>query len=922
MALFAIPVVPPHAIATAATSPVRPAPVLIDARHVDAAPRQESSGQRQATPSIVYEQAMEHAADRIAWQPGGRVSVGFSPRSDDGWVVGGAAPRRLPAGRATGREMAATGQGDSWAAVATTGNRTTASAVSVQPQATGLRRQVFGFLPYWEVASAASTLNYNVLSTIAYFSVGVDSSGNLRKRNSDGTTTTGWGGWTSANMTQVINAAHLKHTRVVLTLSVFAWTTSQATTQKAILGNATARLNLARQTAAAVRDRGADGVNLDFEPLATGYEAQFVSFVKTLRSELDAIAPGYQITFDTTGYIGNYPLAAATAPGAADAVFVMGYDYRTSGSGYAGSIDPAAGPGYDLADTIRAYSGAVPASKLILGLPWYGRAWSTTAGTLNARNQSGTKYGASVAVNYESVVGLAAQYGRHWDSRELSSWLAYQRQNCTTTHGCVTSWREVYYDDTTALRARYDLVNAYGLRGAGIWALGYEGGRAEMWKALADKFLNDTTPPDAGVVIPPSREVDEGFVIRWTAADDSSVVSYDVQVSVDGGAWTTWLAGTSATSDVYLGRDGHGYAFRVRARDSKGNLSSWNVSSVYDATPTVAVGGFARVTLDGLAYRTGPDTSAQRLGTLNAGTIVAISGGPVSADGYTWWEVTQPIREWGPVSFVERGVWIAGRSATASNVAAYRAPNSTLVDAGLVDFTPGDAVGSLGAATASARAVSPNGDGTRDTLRLRWTNSVALDGLTLNVLKTDGTVVGSRPVAALAAGQHAWDWDAAVTSSALPDGSYLLQLVGKSGTTTYRAPSSRPATATQVASYAVKIDTVPPAISSAVVTSDVISPNGDGYRDALGLSLAASDAASWTVTVRDGSGATVRTMSGSGSTTTLAWGGKADDGSPVAGDAYRVAAPARGAAGKSAPRAPPGAGGPHAAAGRRGAGPA
>ena len=38
-----------------------------------------------------------------------------------------------------------------------------------------------------------------------------------------------------------------------------------------------------------------------------------------------------------------------------------------------------------------------------------------------------------------------------------------------------------------------------------------------------------------------------------------------------------WLTGTKATSDVWLGAQGHGYAFRVRARDSKGNAGAWNV---------------------------------------------------------------------------------------------------------------------------------------------------------------------------------------------------------------------------------------------------------------------------------------------------------------------------------------------------------
>ena len=222
----------------------------------------------------------------------------------------------------------------------------------------GVRRQVFGFLPYWEVNGAASRLDYDVLSTIAYFSVGVNGRGALKKRDPDGTLTTGWGGWTSSGMTRVINSAHANGTRVVLTVTAFAWTTSQARVQKALLGSSAARSTLARQIVAAVRDRGADGVNLDFEPLARGYADEFVSLLRRIRSEFNRVRSGYQITYDTTAYIGNYPLEASVGKRAADAIFVMGYDFRIGSSSTAGSIYAAVGPGYDLGDTVRAYNGA------------------------------------------------------------------------------------------------------------------------------------------------------------------------------------------------------------------------------------------------------------------------------------------------------------------------------------------------------------------------------------------------------------------------------------------------------------------------------------------------------------------------------------------------------------------------------------
>ena len=278
------------------------------------------------------------------------------------------------------------------------------------------------------------------------------------------------------------------------------------------------------------------------------------------------------------------------AKGAADAIFIMGYDYRTSSSSTAGSVDPLAGPTYDLADTVRAYTARVSPSRIILGVPWYGRAWSTATSGVRSKNTSGAKFGYSTAVNYETVVGLVKQYGRRWDPVEASPYVVYRRQNCTGTYGCVTSWRQVYYDDAASMKQRYALVNDYGLRGAGMWALGFDGGQASLYRAVSESFLVDKSAPQAGIRILAPSQGDEGFIVSWAARDTSSVVSYDVQVSIDGGGWRPWLTATRSTSDVWLGADGHGYAFRVRAVDSKRNAGSWNVGATWDATPAPRVG--------------------------------------------------------------------------------------------------------------------------------------------------------------------------------------------------------------------------------------------------------------------------------------------------------------------------------------------
>ncbi len=872
-----------------------------------------------ALPSTAYEEWLSHANDHVAFTPGDRVTQGFTPRPNDGWAVGGGPPEALPAGLASGKSMAAARQGSTWAASAPAApigqppggvGSTTAladpaqAARAAQNTLAGLRRQVFGFLPYWELSGAATKLNFSVLTTIAYFSIGADAAGNLRKRNSDGTLIDGWAGWTSSSMTSVINAAHSHGTRVVLTASVFAWSSGGAAAQQSLLASPSARANFARQLVAAVRDRGADGVNLDIEPLVSGQEANFVALVRTLRAQFNAIRSGYQITYDTTGYIGNYPLEASVGPAAADAVFVMGYDYRTATSSTSGSIDPLSGPGYDLADTVREYTARIPAARVILGIPWYGRAWSTSSASPRASNVSGTKYGNSTAVNYETIPALVAKYGRRWDSVEQSPYIVYRRQNCTSTYGCVTSWRQVWFEDAASLSLRYQLVSDYGLRGAGLWALGFDGAYQDMVHALSNAFLVDHAAPLAGVMMLPVAETDEGFSVGWSAADTSAVRWFDVQVSADGGAWTPWLTRTTSLSDMWLGANGHAYAFRVRAADAKGNVGPWNVASTASVAPAgLEVGGFGRVVLDGLAYRTGPDTADAKLGALPAGAIVAITSGPVAAGGYTWYEVTQPIREWAPVSFVERGVWIAAGSGRTAYVVPSHAPNATVVDAGItgLDFGGGGLTGPSAVAVAG-RAFSPNGDGSRDTLSLRWTNTVALGSLTLNVLRPDGSLVGSLAVGGLTVGAQAFNWDGTAGGTRVADGTYVLQLVGRIGTRVYRAPSALPATAPQIARYAVTVDTVAPTVATSSASSWLISPNNDGIRDTAAFALASHGASSWWVKIASGLAAPVRTAAGSGGSITFTWNGRDDAGAPVPDAVYAVTLAACDAAGNCATR--------------------
>jgi len=111
--------------------------------------------------------------------------------------------------------------------------------------------------------------------------------------------------------------------------------------------------------------------------------------------------------------------------------------------------------------------------------------------------------------------------------------------------------------------------------------------------------------------------------------------------------------------------------------------------------------------------------------------------------------------------------------------------------------------------------------------RDRWTDRRAPDALALQVYGPDGCLAGSVPLPARrAAGPQSATWDGALGGSRVPDGSCVLQLVGKAASIPVTWPSASPATPDQRAAVGVAIDTRPPTLSRAAISATRLSPNG------------------------------------------------------------------------------------------------
>jgi spore germination protein YaaH len=360
------------------------------------------------------------------------------------------------------------------------------AATGIEAPERALSREVFGFFSPSARDYMLDVADYSVLSTVAFFGLDALASGHLQTTRTNGSPTAEWTAWTSQWMDDVIVKAHGHGTDVVLTVRRFAWSDADRAATVALLETASARSSLAAEIAETVTARGVDGVNLDFEPMPDGVGDEFVAFVRELRAELDLRQPGLQLTFDVTANPTNYDIAALTAPGAANAVFIMGYPYHGSWSANAGATSPLSGLPYDLTDTVDRFLTLTSADKVILGLPYYGYEWSTqTRYRHSPTRPPGPTYGSPSSRRISAAIELGRLHGVRWDVEQQVPWTRWRYKACA---GCPFTWRQLYYENRRSLGLKYDLINDRDLAGVGFWALGFEGDRPGLYRLLREKF--------------------------------------------------------------------------------------------------------------------------------------------------------------------------------------------------------------------------------------------------------------------------------------------------------------------------------------------------------------------------------------------------------------------------------------------------
>lgn len=237
-----------------------------------------------------------------------------------------------------------------------------------------------------------------------------------------------------------------------------------------------------------------DGIDIDWEyPNACGLScggaedrANFNALLAEFRTQLNAVRPGLLLTIAAGAGVDKI---RATDPGtyhpSLDFINVMTYDFHGAfdpttnhhSALFASPRDPAPGDQkfYNSNDAIEAFlARGVPASKLTLGIGFYGRGWTNVPnGGSNGLYQSGSAAPGTYEAGIEDYKVLKnLNWPVYTDNDAMATWM----------YNGSTFWS---FDTPALIRAKMNYVKAQNLGGAFFWEFSGDDAQGSLAEAIS-----------------------------------------------------------------------------------------------------------------------------------------------------------------------------------------------------------------------------------------------------------------------------------------------------------------------------------------------------------------------------------------------------------------------------------------------------
>lgn len=325
------------------------------------------------------------------------------------------------------------------------------------------------------------------------------------------------------------------------------------------LANATTRTTIVKTIVDLVMKNNFDGIDLDYEGFAfvdgssswSKTAPRWVAFIKELSVALRA---NNKLLSVSTPYLynpneaqkGYFVYAWADIASSIDRLRIMTYDYSVAKPGPMGPLSWTE-------KTVKYAISVMPASKVYLGLPGYGRDWITSVqGKCPTSAPPGLIGGAKAAtfrMNYAAakaaIDGAVPIYDEKFGEATYSYTQSYNGLSATGASTACTVNRTVWYQNARSFADRMALVAKYRLGGAAMWTLGMED--AEATNQIRTAAL--AIAPDPVINTMTFENVDQGSVFygntftvkgQFTLKDKTPIAGLSVSLEIKRSGETGW----------------------------------------------------------------------------------------------------------------------------------------------------------------------------------------------------------------------------------------------------------------------------------------------------------------------------------------------------------------------------------------------
>ncbi|QGQ94511.1 glycosyl hydrolase [Paenibacillus psychroresistens] len=226
------------------------------------------------------------------------------------------------------------------------------------------------------------------------------------------------------------------------------------------------RFNMIKQLVSFAQIYQIDGINIDFENVALKDKANIVQFVRELSPFLHE--QGLVVSIDVTVKDGSDVYSKfmdrRAVKDSVDYMMVMTYDEHWSTSPIAGSVSSLPWVEEGIAQIIE--EDEVPASKILMGIPFYTRIWTESGGKVTSK-----------AVSMEVVQTLIKEKNLTpvFDAETGQNYVEYKDGNKTI---------RIWIEDAQSIGSRVELAKKLDLAGVASWSRSFES--PDIWTVIQD----------------------------------------------------------------------------------------------------------------------------------------------------------------------------------------------------------------------------------------------------------------------------------------------------------------------------------------------------------------------------------------------------------------------------------------------------